>query len=449
MSDTLARLCIECQSPATVGPYCEAHAEANGAVVVVERTAPVLNPGALVGLAGEVVATVSEFTEATEAAILADHLMTFGAQIPSGPYVAQGMTRQDTRVQALIVGSSGTARKASSRIAMNLLYGMLEAPARTCEGVSSAEALLEEFEDLILTSDDPPKVLYGHEDKRLIFYQSEFAQTLIISARNGSALSPLLRDIWDKKRIEYRRAGGRQRIATDFTVSMMGNITGEEFMALMSNRDVSNGFANRMLYIWADRSKFIPFGPTVEELRESLSPLVTRLRRVLGDARKLKQIDWEPDAKSWWIENYPVLSTIENVNQMVAHMIKRRDMYVIRLALLYCLQAGRNALSVADLEAAMCVWQYSEDTVHFMVDKYYVPEEDRRGLALARQDQIRGKPARLREIVNASPGCTRTEIRRSFNNNLKSGELDAMVEMMSDLIEVRGSSPERYWPKGA
>lgn len=417
----------------------EPEAEATGA--------PVLRPEALVGLAGAVVGTISPFTEATEAAILADHLCSFGVQIATGPHVAQGMTQQDTRMQFVIVGSSGTARKASSRIANSRLYGMLESPARTCEGVASAEALLEEFEDEVLTEDNPPKVLHGHADKRLLFYQSELAQTLIISSRNGSSLSPLLRDIWDKHRIEYRKVGGRHRTATNFTVSMMANITGEEYMALMHNRDISNGFANRMLYIWAERTKFIPFGPTAAEIEEALRPIVNELRILLSRARTVRAVTWSDEARDWWVENYPRLSTIEE-SGMVGHMTKRRDMHIIRLALLYCLQAGRSELRLEDFAAALAVWDYSEATVRLMVDRYYVPEEDRKGMAMARSDLMRGKGARLLNIVQSSPGCTRTEIRRSFNNNLKSGELDRMVMMMSDLIEVRDSTPERYWPRG-
>ena len=52
----------------------------------------------------------------------------------------------------------------------------------------------------------------GVLDKRLLVVESEFAQALQAAGRDGSILSPILRDAWDGKtlRVLARSKGSRQ-----------------------------------------------------------------------------------------------------------------------------------------------------------------------------------------------------------------------------------------------
>ena len=96
------------------------------------------------------------------------------------------------------------------------------------------------------------------EDKRLWVVESEFANVLHQGRRDGNTLSAALRDCWDG--VDLKPATKSNRLyASDPHVCLSGAISPGELTGLMSARELTNGFANRFLMIWAERTRMLPF----------------------------------------------------------------------------------------------------------------------------------------------------------------------------------------------
>ena len=96
------------------------------------------------------------------------------------------------------------------------------------------------------------------EDKRLWVVESEFANVLHQGRRDGNTLSAALRDCWDG--VDLKPATKSNRLyASDPHVCLSGAISPSELTGLMSTRELTNGFANRFLMIWAERTRMLPF----------------------------------------------------------------------------------------------------------------------------------------------------------------------------------------------
>jgi hypothetical protein len=137
---------------------------------------------------------------------------------------------------------------------------------RVTSGLSSAEGLISELQDT-----DPPI------DRRLLVVQSEFASVLKIMRRAGNTLSPLLRAAWDNGNLRTLVKSNPLK-ATSAHISIIGHITSPELLRNLSD-ELTNGFANRLLWCCIKRSKFLPEGGSVPEAE--IASLSRRLRGVL------------------------------------------------------------------------------------------------------------------------------------------------------------------------
>jgi hypothetical protein len=88
-------------------------------------------------------------------------------------------------------------------------------------------------------------------DKRLLVIESEFANVLHQSKRDGNTLSSGLRDAWDGTSIQPAVKTSRVW-ATDPHISFIGDITPSELLEVMSKREMTNGFANRFIFFYAE-----------------------------------------------------------------------------------------------------------------------------------------------------------------------------------------------------
>jgi hypothetical protein len=68
-----------------------------------------------------------------------------------------------------------------------------------------------------------------------------------------------LRDAWDGVSIKPATKGHPRVWASDPHICLSGAVTPSELHGLIEARDLTNGFANRFLVIWAERTTMIPF----------------------------------------------------------------------------------------------------------------------------------------------------------------------------------------------
>ncbi len=119
--------------------------------------------------------------------------------------------------------------------------------------------------------------------------------------------------------------------ATDAHVSIVGHISQEELRRELLTTDAASGFANRMLFVCAARSKQLPEGGNLTE--EDWRGVVPTLRDALRFASTAGVLKRSPDARELWAEIYGPLS--DGKPGMVGAVTSRAEAQVMRLAVIY------------------------------------------------------------------------------------------------------------------
>jgi hypothetical protein len=404
----------------------------------------VLDAAALHGLAGETVRVLEPVTEAAPAAVLITALTIFGTAVGPDLYVLADGARHTAHLFAAIVGKTARARKGTSyRVTRSVLEhadpGLFA--ARTFGGFGSGEALIEAVgrgDDEVAVDDDgshrnaPPRPPH---DPRALIVEEEFARILRVAERDGSTLSPIIRQGWDDGDLSVITRKKPVR-AQGAHISILAHVTEEELRARLRGLELANGFGNRFLFCLVERSKRIPDGHGLD--RDEEKRLGWEWRKRLEQARRLESpLKRTREADELWRDFY--LGLDDGRPGMLGALLARAEAHVLRLSLVYALADGEGVIDLPHLRAALAVWDYSERSA-FMIFG------DAVGDPVA--DLI------LRRLRDAMPGgLTRTEI---WNDVLARHERQTTVQAAFDLLESRslaycvrddqtGGRPAEHW----
>jgi len=427
--DEVDALAADAPTNASTDADATENAEVAWTPPVRERPAPLIRE-AFHGLAGDFVHTVAPHTESDEAALLMQFLVATGNLIGRGPYVPVEADRHGTNLFAAFVGDSAKARKGTSWGHVRRVCERVDsewAGSRIADGLGSGEALIEEVRDPPSDTSDS-----GTTDKRLLLMVPEFAGLLKAQGREGSTLSPVLRNAWD---------GGTLRVmtrknpvkATGAHISVIAHITRPELLRVFSETEGTNGYANRFLWVAVARSKELPFGGDLAP--DALNPIVTGLHGALNAARCVEAVRWSDAARAIWEGVYSDLSASQP--GMFGAVTARAEAQVLRLALLYALLDMSAVITPEHLYAALAVWRYCEDSARWVFG-------DRLGDATA--DTI------LTALRGAgATGLTRTEIADLFGRHASAGRLATALGALADAglascaREATGGRPTERW----
>jgi len=389
---------------------------------------PVLSDSALHGLAGDVVRTIEPHSEADSAALLTQFLAAAGNIVSSSLHCSAGAAGLHPLILfPLIVGESSKSRKGTSWNPIKAICSAADPKwgrERISTGLSSGEGLIAEVRDDI----DPPM------DRRLLIVQSEFSSVLKVMSREGNNLSPVVRDAWDGQTL--RTLVKRDpTTATGARITLIGHITRPELLRYLNDTEAHNGFANRLLYVCARRSKFLPEGGSPSDA--SLDQLQDRLHAVLqwaGSAHGL-ELRRDEQARALWAEVYPTLS--DGLPGLLGAATARAEAQVLRISALYAALDCSSFITVRHLVAALSVWDYCLGSARYIFgDAIGDPIADR-----------------IREALfdAGEEGMTRTQIRNLLNRHA-SGEriaraLSALaaVGLTSRQIMITEGRPAEVW----
>lgn len=260
-----------------------------------------MNEAAYYGLPGEFVHLAGPHTEADPAALLFQFLAALGTCIGRGPHFRVGADRHYTNLFMVLVGNSSKARKGTSwgEVRRLLTFTDIEfSKTRISSGLTSGEGLIDAVRDEIRENvpikekgrviDYEEQVMdAGEKDKRLLCVEGEFAQTLHNSTREGSTLSPVIRQAWDGSMLRVMAKKAKAACAEPH-ISIIGHITNTELQLLLSKSDAQNGFANRFLWVGTTRSKCLPFGGN--DYEDELRLYCDRLREAVAFARTVDEV---------------------------------------------------------------------------------------------------------------------------------------------------------------
>ena len=321
-----------------------------------------LDEAAYHGLAGRIVRKIAPHTESDPAALLLQLLVALGNCIGRGPRFTVEMTPHFTNEFCVIVGQSAKARKGTSYKWIVTLLEMADADWRAkCQahGLVSGEGIIHHVRD-----DMPGKIegeiIPGVADKRLLIVEEEFGGALTSSARKDNTLTSILRCAWDGNDLRTL-AKNSHEIATAPHVSVIGHITHDELKAKLRGDLVTNGFANRFLWVYAQRARLLPHGGTLH--LHDLQEEGRALREALAAARALGEITFEAASRDLWCAEYQRLSGERP--GIVGAVTSRLEAHAIRLSLLYAALDGLPAIRPEHLRAAFAICEYAQRSAEF------------------------------------------------------------------------------------
>ena len=406
-----------------------------------------LAPEAFHGLAGEFVRLVSPHTEADEAALLAHFLVYFGNAVGRDAFFRVGATRHTAAENVAFVGVTGSGRKGTSEHEARRPFLLAEDPwtARITTGLSSGEGLIHSVRDPIETrapirekgrvsgyenviSDD------GVQDKRLCVLESELGRVLRVMDRDGNTLSATIREAWDARDVLRTLTKNSPSVATGAHVSILGHVTRDELLRYLDRTETANGFGNRFIWIAVTRSKFLPDGGSLRDA--DLIPFVSKLRDALADARTVREMARDDEARAVWHNVYEALET--GRAGLFGAVTGRAAPHVLRLSMIYALLDGSAIIKAPHLAAALALWTYAEDSARFVFgDATGDPEAD----AIA-------------DALRTTPRMSRDAIRDLFSRHVPARRIAAALALLARLgkahptREATGGRPVEYWSRG-
>ncbi len=389
-----------------------------------------LDRAALPGIVGGIIGKILPATEAGEAALLLNLLTAVGSIAGRNRYTFAGNSRHYPNLFGVLCGSTGKGRKGTSWNAFKPILNELdESWYDDCRatGLNSGEGLIYHVRDDSL--DKNGEMSGGINDKRLLVIEEELASVLKRMKGQSNSLSAILRDVWDGNDLRSMVKNSPDR-ATSPHISVLGHITKTEASDLLTKTDCDNGFVNRFLWVYTERSKYLPDGGEVpmEALRPEINALALALAQIADSEETV--IDLSPAAKDLWRAKYRELSA--GKPGLFGAVIGRAEAHVRRLTLTYSLALGERESSAASLEAALALWDYCERTARWIFGTpFNHPDADKIYDGLEKN--------RI--------GLTRTEINKQlFSNHATGSRLD---EALNILQKAGAAYPQREKTGGA
>lgn len=413
-------------SPITAGqrPASSSFTQIENGVASPNSTKPTLDEPALYGVAGEFVRLVEPHSEAGRASLLFQFLAAAGVYLGKDAYYQVESDRHFVNLFVCVVGDTSKGRKGTS-------WGRVHAVVKNCDPVWESKRVLTGLssgEGFVWAIRDPIKewkqtkgktsayeeviVDQGEDDKRLLVYEPEFARVLQVMQRQSNTLSATLRQAWDGAKLQTlvkKQAAN----CLDPHVAIIGHITREELVKTLSEVESANGFANRFLFCYAERSKLLPFGGELQD--SDLEPIAQRLKMARDFADTwLQRMAFDDQARQTWVNVYPELSA--GHPGLYGAITARAEAQVIRLAALYAVLDQSKAISQEHLLAALAAWKYSEDSARLIFGD---------ALGDATADSIRQYL-----MTTGAGGATRTDISNFFRKHKAASEIERALNVL-------------------
>ncbi|MEX2581199.1 MAG: DUF3987 domain-containing protein [Verrucomicrobiales bacterium] len=372
-----------------------------------------LDRAALPRVVGDLIGKILPLTEAGEAALLINFLSTFGSMAGRNRYTSAGR-RHYPNLFGVLCGATSKGRKGTSWSAFkNLIPSLDECWSQEClaNGLNSGEGLIYHVRDA--STDKKGNRVDGVSDKRILVIEEEFAAILKRMKGQTNSLSAVLRDAWDGNDLRSMTRNSPDR-ATAPHISVVAHITKAEASDLLTGTDCENGFANRFLWVYAERSKFLPEAGEISP--DHVSQEIAILKAALDQATSggEREIPLSPTALELWHTVYRELS--DGKPGLFGAVIGRAEAHVRRLALCYSLLLGEEKTSETSLRAGLALWRYCDQTAGWIFGTpFNHPDADKIYNALRHRPE----------------GMTRTEMNRVvFANHATKTQLDKALEIL-------------------
>jgi hypothetical protein len=379
------------------------------------------------GLLGEIVVAMRPHAEASSAGIAAELLVGLGNWIGRGVFTRVGNTIHRGNEFLLVVGPTTSAKGEAFGAADYLLTGAAR-PYEVRTGVSSGEGIVHHVRDETRGVDkkgDAITIDPGVSEKRLLLRESEGSRLLKMCNRDGSVLSPTLRDAWDGASPLATLTKHNAERATGAHVSICAEITPADLRRHLDDVEVANGFANRFLYVaverWTDIANPRPL-PQADYIRltNRLSAVIQHADRIVQDVALCGELTRTPAADVSFSRVYGDLR--REHPGLAGALLARGAPHVVRLSVLFAVLDQTSAIDVPHLDAALAWWDFCTRSVALIF-------ADRTGDRTADRIQLEMLPGERK---------TYSEIRADlFGGSLTAAALRDALELLVALGRVR------------
>jgi hypothetical protein len=391
------------------------------------RNAPKPDPACLYGLVGDIARAAAATTEASPYATAINGLAYIGCGLGRGPYLAVGNTYHHPRLFSLHVGRSGRGRKGDAvsliervDMALRASHGVL-APQVHRGGLSSREGLAFLIHDGYTDGKNEVEPIH---DKRLWVRESEFANVLHQTKRDGNTLSAALRDLWDGMPIKPATKSNRIS-ASHPHVSLSGAVTTAELLSLIERRELSNGFANRFLTIFSERTDLVPFPKSTPQA--DVDALADRVAEVLQFAQADRWVERDhlllsmsPGAAQDYGALYMGELNDYKHGPLVTELLQRRAPMLLRIAMIFALTDCTQVIGRHHIAAALAWIHYWTDSVRFIFSS---------GAQEHAQAEVADSAKKIFEYLMSNGRSTRTKISvECFRGKLSRDRLDEAID---------------------
>jgi hypothetical protein len=207
-----------------------------------------------------------------------------------------------------------------------------------------------------------------------VFSEREFGAVFKRAERKGNTLSSYIRDAWDDGILANSTKSGPVQIA-DHHISICAHITPAELKRLLSDVDVANGFSNRFLWIYTQRTKLRPGARGFQaerhaaELTALRGALDTAMRR-FEDASEPIEIPFTPRARDAWVEYlYSELTIDDEDDSQLTLMCNRQPQQVCRIATVFAIADGNFQIDLPHLQSAQALTAYVRDSLDYILSR--------------------------------------------------------------------------------
>ncbi|WP_052336058.1 DUF3987 domain-containing protein [Rhodopirellula sallentina] len=378
---------------------------------------PVADPLMFSGILGDAVKLVEPHTEADPVAILISLITLVGSYFDK-PTVYGGQPHH-ANLFSCIVGASSRARKGTSLyVAKQLLSSVVGKPP-TLSGIGSGEGLIDAIRDIETKAknDGTFVVVDGTDDKRVIVEATEFGTILKVIKRDGCTLSPVIRDAWDGKTLRITTKGSKL-VATDPHVSIIAHVTTKELNNFFNAKgdESSNGFANRFLWVFSERSKRLPLAPPLESI-DGFEAMKGRLADAIAKSESIGSVTMTEDAKRIYQSQYDHLT--RSRNGLYESVTTRAEAMVLRIALILAVVDGSTTIDTRHITHSLTIWSYCDQSARYI----FGDDDDESRLAIDILNRITNKP-----------GLTKSKYRP--NGKVSANDLNIAIEYLIEMNRI-------------
>jgi hypothetical protein len=343
-----------------------------------------IDEGCFDGLAGEFVRMWEPHTEADSIALLIQFLAAFGNAVGRGPFFAVSGNDHHTNLQVCILGPTSYGSKGQSLDCVKHTFKKIElqrlsVPAlNLMSGLSTSEGLIASVRDELWGLEKGKEVLKfkGVTDKRKLFLETEFAQVLRRMKRESNTLSATLRQAYDGDDLQTVTKQDPMK-ATAPHISVIFHITRTELASQMDFDSAMNGFGNRIMFFWSERSKSLPnpgrpseghFASFVPKLTRAIEfaygalPFGNETEKIVG----VSEMTRSPHAELLWATLYEKLLNQPRLGRQHNAMCARARAHVLRLSMIYALLDCSATIEHKHVHRAYCLWEHAERTSRFV-----------------------------------------------------------------------------------